>query len=102
MTYFSSFKGKKIILTGHTGFKGSWLAIWLKTLGANVVGLGLEPTTIPSHFNAARIIELIEDHRFDITNAELVRDFVCAVADNPYQAFSSHLDGIAPKQYHIF
>ena len=37
------YKGKKVLVTGHTGFKGSWLSIWLHELGAEVVGVGLEP-----------------------------------------------------------
>ena len=37
------FKGKKVLVTGHTGFKGSWLCIWLHELGAEVIGVGLDP-----------------------------------------------------------
>ena len=37
--------GKKIFITGHTGFKGAWLSLWLKKLGANVIGYSLDPTT---------------------------------------------------------
>ncbi len=44
------FKGRKILLTGHTGFKGSWLALWLQQLGAEVVGLSLPAETEPSHW----------------------------------------------------
>ena len=38
-TFFKEFKGKKIVITGHTGFKGSWLSLWLNYLGANVYGI---------------------------------------------------------------
>ena len=48
--YKDIFKNKKIIVTGHTGFKGSWLTQWLLLLGAKVVGIGLKPHTIPSHY----------------------------------------------------
>ena len=44
------FKGKKVFVTGHTGFKGSWLTFLLKELGADVRGFSLEPHTSPSHF----------------------------------------------------
>lgn len=44
------FKGKTVLVTGHTGFKGSWLSIWLKELGANVIGYSLAPPTNPSNF----------------------------------------------------
>ena len=43
-----SFNGKKVLITGHTGFKGSWLSAWLYQLGAEVVGIALEPPTDPS------------------------------------------------------
>lgn len=49
------YKGKKVLLTGHTGFKGSWLTLWLKSLGAEVLGYSLEPNTIPSMFEELRI-----------------------------------------------
>lgn len=44
------YEGKKILITGHTGFKGSWLSLWLKELGAEVIGYSLEPNTKPSLF----------------------------------------------------
>lgn len=44
------FQGMTVFITGHTGFKGSWLSIWLRELGANVIGYSLEPSTDPSHF----------------------------------------------------
>ena len=45
------YKGKRVFLTGHTGFKGSWLALWLTKLGAEVCGYSLAPNTTPSMFN---------------------------------------------------
>jgi len=97
MTYFSSFNGKTIIVTGHTGFKGSWLALWLKTLGAKVVGLGLEPHTNPSHFDSARLKEIVEDHRFDITNTELVNEFV--LKTQPDYVFHLAAQSLVRKSY---
>jgi CDP-glucose 4,6-dehydratase len=47
--------GKRVFLTGHTGFKGSWLSIWLKQLGADVTGFALPPSTQPNLFEAARV-----------------------------------------------
>lgn len=44
------FNGKRVLVTGHTGFKGSWLALWLNSLGASVTGFSLPPPTQPSHF----------------------------------------------------
>lgn len=48
---------KRVLLTGHTGFKGSWLALWLQTLGADVIGFALTPPTQPSLFELARVSE---------------------------------------------
>ena len=45
------YKGKKVFVTGHTGFKGSWLTQWLLTLGADVYGYALTPSTFPSLYN---------------------------------------------------
>src|ERR1043166_3558132 len=47
---YDIYKGKKVLITGHTGFKGSWLTLWLKELGANVFGYALDPPTNPSLF----------------------------------------------------
>jgi CDP-glucose 4,6-dehydratase len=66
MTYQYAFQGKTVLVTGHTGFKGAWLTAWLKQLGAKVVGIALEPPTVPSHFQAAQIAESINDLRIDI------------------------------------
>ena len=52
------YKGKRVFITGHTGFKGSWLALWLNTLGAEVKGYALTPYTRDDHFLAARVDRL--------------------------------------------
>ena len=48
------YRGKKVLLTGHTGFKGSWLAVWLKELGAEVCGVSLAPDSEPDHFSLVK------------------------------------------------
>ena len=58
--------GKRVFLTGHTGFKGSWLALWLNELGAKVHGYALAPETSPSLFVEARVIEKIDSEIGDI------------------------------------
>ena len=50
-------QGKTVLITGHTGFKGSWLSLWLQQLGANVVGYALEPPTDPSLFEMAQVAQ---------------------------------------------
>ena len=49
------YKGKRVFVTGHTGFKGSWLSLWLTKLGAEVCGYSLEPNTTPSMFKELNI-----------------------------------------------
>ena len=62
-----------MLVTGHTGFKGSWLALWLHQLGAHVTGYSLDPPSDPNHFEAAEISELlVEDVRGDIRDADLI------------------------------
>jgi CDP-glucose 4,6-dehydratase len=48
-------QGKRVLLTGHTGFKGSWLSLWLQSMGAQVIGYALAPPTNPSLFEVADI-----------------------------------------------
>jgi len=67
------FKNKKVIITGHTGFKGSWLSLWLKLLGAKVIGLSINVPTKPSHFEAIRIKNKIKHHKIDIRNLKLLK-----------------------------
>lgn len=69
-------RGKRVLLTGHTGFKGAWLALWLHRLGAHVTGLALPPSTTPSLFTLARVGELVDHHEVDIRDAAAVRDRV--------------------------
>ena len=51
----SFWKGRRVFLTGHTGFKGSWLSLWLNALGAEVTGYALDPPTDPSLFEQAEV-----------------------------------------------
>ncbi len=60
------YRHKKVLVTGHTGFKGSWLCLLLYKLGADVYGYALEPPTQPSLFNEAKIAELVTSYRGDI------------------------------------
>ena len=63
-------KKKRVFLTGHTGFKGSWLSIWLHDLGAEVTGYALAPPTDPSLFDLARVGELLQSVRGDIRDRD--------------------------------
>lgn len=59
-------KGKRVFLTGHTGFKGSWLALWLHSMGATVKGYSLPPESSPSMFNVIGLSSIIESQLADI------------------------------------
>jgi len=67
---------KRVLLTGHTGFKGGWLALWLKRLGANVTALSLAPATQPSLFHAARVSTACDSRFGDIRDPEIVEHVV--------------------------
>lgn len=67
----SSYRGKSVFVTGHTGFKGSWLCLWLHRLGARVTGYALEPPTDPNNFTVSGVGELLhEHHEADVRDGE--------------------------------
>jgi CDP-glucose 4,6-dehydratase len=69
----SFWRGRRVLVTGHTGFKGAWLSLWLGTLGAKVLGLALDPPTEPSLFVLARVAESL-DHRIgDVRDLAVVQ-----------------------------
>src|SRR5689334_15353847 len=67
------YRGKTVLVTGSTGFKGSWLVIWLKHLGARVIGYALDPPTVPSNFAASRLDRHISQITGDIRDYDLLR-----------------------------
>lgn len=71
------YAGRRVLVTGHTGFKGSWLALWLRELGAQVAGLALDPDTGPAHWQLLDLND-ISDHRVDLRDASAVRKVLAA------------------------
>ena len=72
--FHNFYRGKRVLVTGHTGFKGSWLSIWLHELGAEVIGLALEPTSEKDNYVLSGIGTMITDLRGDICNGELLKE----------------------------
>lgn len=68
------YRNRRVLLTGHTGFKGSWLALWLQHLGAGITGLALDPNTAPNHWDLLKLD--MEDNRTDIGDAAAVSSAV--------------------------
>ena len=71
-------QGKRVFLTGHTGFKGSWLSLWLVSLGANVRGYALPPPTSPSLFNEAKVDSIIDSQIGDIRDQDALQTSMTA------------------------
>jgi CDP-glucose 4,6-dehydratase len=67
---------KKVLITGHTGFKGSWLSLWLQSLGANLTGMALESPTSPNMFELANIGEGMKSYLVDIRDFNAVEKVV--------------------------
>jgi len=112
MPFDNIYADKTVVITGHTGFKGSWLAAWLSHLGANVVGLSIDLPSNPSHFVATDMANYIEDNRIDVCDAKLVKqcfkkiqpDFVFHLAaqalvrpsyDSPLETLTTNAMGTA-------
>ena len=53
--FINAYQGKKVLVTGHTGFKGTWLTLWLQMLGAEILGYALEPPTDPNLFSLTEL-----------------------------------------------
>jgi CDP-glucose 4,6-dehydratase len=108
-----AFAGRTVFLTGHTGFKGSWLALWLSELGAKVVGFSLPPPTAPSNFEVSAVGERLARHVVgDVRDLETLAramrearpDFVIHMAaqalvresyEQPQATFASNVMGTA-------
>lgn len=69
----SFWQGKQVFLTGHTGFKGGWLSLWLQSLGAEVTGYSLSPPTNPSLFEVANVADGMKSIIGDIRNLDALK-----------------------------
>ena len=90
------FKNKKIIITGHTGFKGSWLALWLHSLGAEVLGLSKDVPTQPSHFKILKLEKKIKS-KINLTNYQQFKNHI--IKFKPDFIFHLAAQSIVKKSY---
>ncbi len=108
MTGLEAYGGKRVLVTGHTGFKGSWLCTWLEKLGAEVTGIALAPNTEPSHF--ALLNTRMKSHLLDIRDRDALlhavkqadpeivfhlaaQPLVRASYADPYETYTSNVTG---------
>ena len=73
MMFQKKFKNKKVLITGHTGFKGSWLSAWLIKLGANVIGVSKDIPTNPSLFESLELEKKIVHYQFDLNDLNQIK-----------------------------
>jgi CDP-glucose 4,6-dehydratase len=76
MKKFKIFKNKKILITGHNGFKGSWLSIWLSLLGAKVIGVSLKNKNSNNHFNLVKKKLNMKSFYCDIRNKKKIEKII--------------------------
>jgi CDP-glucose 4,6-dehydratase len=74
--FSNSYRNRRVLVTGHTGFKGAWLTRWLQELGADVTGLSLAPDTSPNLFSLLNLTKHIRHHEADIRDATSIRNIV--------------------------
>src|SRR5512143_3360832 len=72
------YAGKRVFITGHTGFKGAWLCLWLHSLGAEVTGYALEPPTDPSLYKLCAIEKLVTSNIADVRDGSFLAETMAA------------------------
>jgi CDP-glucose 4,6-dehydratase len=92
-----TYNGKTVLITGHTGFKGAWLTLWLTQLGAKVIGVSNYIPTSPSHFEAAELNKKIADYRVDLRDKFGLLKIV--QAERPDFVFHLAAQAIVRKSY---
>lgn len=93
-------KGKRVLVTGHTGFKGSWLCEWLLSLGARVYGIGLPPERKPNLFDTLNLAHRIEQHEIcDIRDGQILAETIDSIA--PELVFHLAAQALVRRSYRM-
>ena len=95
--FYKQFKNKKVLVTGHTGFKGSWLTSWLVLLGAKVTGLSIDIPSNPSHFQAIKLYKKINHKKVDIRNLQKLKKII--KTQQPDYIFHLAAQALVKKSY---
>ena len=95
--YKKIFKGKRVLITGHTGFKGSWLSLWMHLLGAKVMGISKNIPTKPSHFISSGIDKLVKTKKIDIKDKKKLLKIISGF--KPDFVFHLAAQAIVKKSY---
>lgn len=99
MGVMSNYKGKNVFITGHTGFKGSWLSLWLSKAGANVFGYSIHPDTIPNNYTVSSVAELLSGETIaDIRDKNTLRESIKKA--DPDFVFHLAAQPLVRKSYH--
>lgn len=77
--YKNAYQNKKVLVTGHTGFKGSWLSLWLNSMGAEVYGISDIVPTVPSHFETAQLSEVVNHQFLDVRDRAAMGEAIGAI-----------------------
>ena len=93
----ATFKNKTVIVTGHTGFKGSWLSLWLTSLGANVIGISNNIPTEPSHFELIKLKNKMKSINCDVSNFKKLKNII--YKSKPNFIFHLAAQAIVKKSY---
>ena len=90
-----TYRGRRVLVTGATGFKGSWLCLWLQHMGADVLGIGLEPPSTPSMHMALELDKQVPTHRVDIKTQADIQALVRPSYADPINTLNTNIMGTA-------